>query len=896
MPPSSRQLERLNCVFLNEKFRKSSTDWMIGRGRILPTGDASTIEQAKADTTVDFGGLQEGDCIDLTGVCPKDSLEEGLSYAFWGKYEEYRGKTKFAFSKYEPIQPMDEDSIIDYLARAGRGNGVGRGRARQIFERYGSSSIRMVRENPHEVCREVRGLEIHRIQGMVDWLKERQVYEQTLVTLNRLLGGRGFPRDLPLKLVEKYGNLAADKVSKDPFVLMAESRCGVGLCDRLWVELGKKQKSLKRQAYIIAAALDDSARSTGSTWIRINDAKYFAEKRLKSQLRFTKAVKFGLRAGLLAAKKTVGIDGPICDKIGDIIWLAYAKHARQETVLADRILEAIRESDPIQQVRREQVRETVEVRVKSTRCRKCNRELTADEVWVFEGHPYGPTCIGYVDPSHDASEKMSLDQWTKGAIERREITRIKEVGVETVDLKCYWPAIGRIPDISDHQREALRKAFFLPNGKPSRVAILGGSPGTGKTRTVANVIKAIQESGTGRIIAGAPTGKAAVKLTTTLHGYGVQHVKAKTWHSIFGQTRQQGSSDWSFAANRENRLQTPILIGDEESMLGLFLQYSKWQARGQNCHMLLVGDINQLAPVEPGATLRDFIGAGLPYGELREIWRNDGGIVEACRAIRDGEQWEPSGNLTIGGETTPEAQIASIRRIIHKAKQDGLDPIWDVQPLVIVNEHSQVSRVELNKLLQADLNPNVPEGKCPFAVGDKLVNLENGWFKVLECEDGVDKNEDGETRIANGEQGELIEIDDKYYVVELKEPYRKVKVWRGKQQDDEQSDIYASDENAASRAKNRTGCSWDLGYALSVWKSQGSDWPIVIPVIDTYGGAKRLASRELIYTAISRGKLFCHMVGQLAVARRYCERAELPLRKTFLREEILRKWLDYLAI
>ena len=83
-----------------------------------------------------------------------------------------------------------------------------------------------------------------------------------------------------------------------------------------------------------------------------------------------------------------------------------------------------------------------------------------------------------------------------------------------------------------------------------------------------------------------------------------------------------------------------------------------------------------------------------------------------------------------------------------------------------------------------------------------------------------------------------------------------------------------------------TGCNWDLGYALSVHKSQGSEWPVVIVMVDDSGGAKRICSREWLYTAISRAKNCCYLVGNLGIAQGFCRRTAIDKRKTFLKERI----------
>lgn len=444
------------------------------------------------------------------------------------------------------------------------------------------------------------------------------------------------------------------------------------------------------------------------------------------------------------------------------------------------------------------------------------------------------------------------------------------------EVNC-WPDVSQVADISEHQREQLGKAMSGP------LAIFGGSPGTGKTYTAARLIKTlIKESGEHTIGIGAPTGKAAVRLTELMQQYGVP-LRARTWHSLLGVVSSGGS--WSFQHNESLPFPYRFLIGDESSMLDTSLMSSIFRARAVGTHVLLIGDVNQLPPVGHGAPLRDLIAAGLPYGELREIKRNSGGIVEACAAIRDGQKWQPGDNLVVRSAGSPEEQLKEVLAEIALAKSNGLDPIWDVQVLVAVNKKSALSRKAVNELLQHELNHRSKEGG-PFKLGDKIVNTKNGYFPLVEVADPSDPdlqfNEKGECYVANGELAEVIHTEEKLTIAKLSNPARVVKIPRGKAQDNQDGDEDDSDKPA-------TGCSWDLGYGLSVHKSQGSEFKIVIVLIDEYPGARMVCSREWIYTAFSRAQVKCVVVGKKATADKFCKRIAIWKRKTFLKELVLLK-------
>jgi len=301
----------------------------------------------------------------------------------------------------------------------------------------------------------------------------------------------------------------------------------------------------------------------------------------------------------------------------------------------------------------------------------------------------------------------------------------------------------------------------------------------------------------------------------------------------------------------------------------------------------LIGDTNQLPPVGHGAPLRDLIAAGVPCGELREIRRNSGTIVKACAAIRDGkpvktdEQLRPADGRNmklVDGGKGKQAQQAILELLGKLSRR--YDPTWDCQVICAVNAKSDLSRKTLNELLQAELNPDGKRIKgSPFRVGDKVVCLKNGFVPTIEVDhsspDEVIENDDGGVYVANGEVGRVLAVDEKLTVMEFAAPRRVVRVPRGQAKDD-----------ADGEDESGTGCNFDLAYAISCHKSQGSEFPVVIVALDEYPGARRVCSREWIYTAISRAKELCLLVGKGATIKSVCRRSALDKRKTFLRERV----------
>lgn len=229
----------------------------------------------------------------------------------------------------------------------------------------------------------------------------------------------------------------------------------------------------------------------------------------------------------------------------------------------------------------------------------------------------------------------------------------------------------------------------------------------------------------------------------------------------------------------------------------------------------------------------------------------------------------------------PQQQIDRMLDIINvMATEEKLDRIWDFQVVVPVNKKSLLARRGLNKVLQNHLNPNPVVDGSPFRLADKVINTKNGFYPVADASlptgDDVAINERGDIYVANGEMGEVVRVEPKFLEVKLSSPDRLIRVPRGG------SDKSGDEDDKADDDDTGTGCNWDLAYAISVHKSQGSEFFVVIVMIDDYPGARKICDRAWIYTAISRAKKACYLVGNKATADRFCRTNNIAKRKTFL--------------
>lgn len=451
-------------------------------------------------------------------------------------------------------------------------------------------------------------------------------------------------------------------------------------------------------------------------------------------------------------------------------------------------------------------------------------------------------------------------------------------------MNLLWPQPDSIPGLSDHQREICGSVLRSP------VCILTGGPGTGKTYTFAGIVKAMtHEIGIGNIAVAAPTGKAAVRCTDALQRNGLS-IEATTLHRLLRVNR--GGHDgggWGFLHNENNPLPHRIIIIDEASMLGTDLAASVLRACARGTHVLFVGDPYQLPPVDHGAPLRDLLQC-IPSGELTKIERNSGDIIRVCRDIREGRRYQPSESICrASGRNVmhheafqPTRQIQYLSLLLESPPQ-GIDPIWDVQVLVAVNEKSEISRKKLNGLLQDMLNPageRLKNSSCRFRIGDKVICTSNSMLPLDESEDFTaadNLDDDGElgdeqpkSFVANGEIGQVVDLQPKMMRVHFSCPRRTVKVPMGG----------SSDEANGGNA----GCNFDLGYAITVHKAQGSQARIVIVMIDSSNGANQVCNREWHMTAMSRPEELLITIGKAATVNQQCRNVGLAKRKTFLKE------------
>lgn len=391
------------------------------------------------------------------------------------------------------------------------------------------------------------------------------------------------------------------------------------------------------------------------------------------------------------------------------------------------------------------------------------------------------------------------------------------------------------------QREALKAV--LKEG----VFVLTGGPGTGKTTVVRGMIDLLKQQGL-QVLLGAPTGRAAKRLAET-SGH-----RAVTVHRML--EAQGGPAGSEFLRGEDEQLEADAIILDEVSMMDIVLMRHFLEAVPDGCHVILVGDVDQLPAVGPGSVLRDILRSkALPSVRLKEIFRQDedstivvnahainGGRLPICREDGDFRFLELNDSALVT-ETI-------VKLCAELLPAEGFDAMQDVQ--VLSPMHRQECGVDnLNRKLQAALNPKAPtkaefvNSLYTFRLGDKVMQTKNDYNKG----------------VFNGDIGFISELEPEHVTVRF-------------------------GEDSAVYERNELG-ELQLAYAMSVHKSQGSEYPVVIlPLVP---GHHVMLQRNLLYTAVTRAKQRVILLGTKAALNTAVENDRMRRRYTLLAERLARK-------
>ena len=384
----------------------------------------------------------------------------------------------------------------------------------------------------------------------------------------------------------------------------------------------------------------------------------------------------------------------------------------------------------------------------------------------------------------------------------------------------------------------------IESGIKEKVVIITGGPGTGKT-TITNIILKLISKETERIILAAPTGRAANRMSEATGK------EAKTIHRLLEYNPVEGG----FKKNENNKLECDLLVLDEASMIDNLLMYHLLKAIPKESKIIMIGDINQLPSVGAGNVLKDIINSGqFEVTELNEIFRQaqESKIIVNAHKIIRGEYPEIENDKDTDfyflEEKEEDRVLEKIARIVNERlpKRFGYNPLKDIQVLSPMNR-GRVGTTKLNEKLQEVLGISqieVTRGGRRFRLFDKVMQIRNNYEK----------------NVYNGDIGIITDIDLEEQKVEVTIDDRKIYYEYGE-----------LDELT-------------LAYAISIHKSQGSEYPaVVIPVVMSH---YMMLQRNLIYTGITRGKSKVILIGSKKALYIAVKNNKVTERNTWLCERL----------
>lgn len=375
--------------------------------------------------------------------------------------------------------------------------------------------------------------------------------------------------------------------------------------------------------------------------------------------------------------------------------------------------------------------------------------------------------------------------------------------------------------------------------------VLTGGPGTGKTTTINAIIRFFESEGAELRLA-APTGRAAKRMTEAT-GYEAQTIHRMLELTGMPEDDREGQPV-HFERNAENPLEADVIIIDEMSMVDIHLMHSLLMAVTAGTRLILVGDENQLPSVGPGNVLRDIIRSGqFPVVELTKIFRqaSESDIVVNAHKINRGEQVEIN-NKSRDFFFLKRYDADIIIRVVIALIQEKLPKYVEAKPFeiqVLTPMRKGLLGVErLNQILQRYLNPPDPSkkekeiGQGLFREGDKVMQIRNNYQLEWEVRGRYGIPVDKGVGVFNGDTGIIRTINEFAELAEVEFEDGRYAQYAFKQLDE-----------------------LELAYAVTIHKSQGSEYPaVIIPILS---GPRMLMNRNLLYTAVTRARKCVTVVG-----------------------------------
>ncbi len=413
-------------------------------------------------------------------------------------------------------------------------------------------------------------------------------------------------------------------------------------------------------------------------------------------------------------------------------------------------------------------------------------------------------------------------------------------------------------ELDEGQREAVFTA--VRNG----VSVITGGPGTGKTTIIRILLDYFDQNGMDVLLA-APTGRAAKRMSEAT-GY-----EARTIHRML---EVGGENGLSFGRNEDNPLETDVVIVDEVSMVDIFLFNALLKAVSPGTKLILVGDADQLPSVGPGSVLRDIIGSGVyPVAALTQIFRQaaSSDIIVNAHKINAGQKIKmdnKSEDFFFLERSGADIIISSIEYLVVKKLAGHLKVNPQEIQVMAPMKKGPLGVENLNKKLQERLNPPSHEkhermyGDTIFREGDKVMQVKNNYQTVWEIRSKNGLLIESGSGVFNGDIGNVRRVDNVNGLMEVVFDDNKVVTYQTQELDE-----------------------LELAYAITIHKSQGSEYPaVIVPLV---GGPQGFLSRNLLYTAVTRAQRCVLLIGSSEVVEQMIANKNESIRYTGLKERII---------
>jgi exodeoxyribonuclease V alpha subunit len=746
---------------------------------------------------------------------------------------------QFKVQTFEPRLPSTVDGIRRYLG-SGLIKGIGPKTAERIVDYFGADTLEVVEQEPARLA-EVSGISAKKVADIVRaWTEQKEVKNLML-----FLQSHEVESGLAARIYKQYGADAINVIRDDPYRLAKDIR-GVGFktADALARKLGLPEQSPQRHAaglkYVLSQASDD-----GHVYLPRPELLTRAAEALGAA-----PDDLELALAALVKDRDVIIEPAALTLLPPLPCAGEGEQPSPSTIPS--------------------LKGRGDARTLPPGTRRDGRDMTGGSPLPRTGERAGPSAAAEGPVSHGAGvragdERAYLAPFffsERGAAKRLKLlaeTPSTLLFARNIDWARAFAGLegsGKI-ELAEGQKRAVQTALS------NKVSVLTGGPGVGKTTTLRAVLHLLEHYGI-RYCLAAPTGRAAKRMSEATGRH------ASTMHRLL----EFSPANNGFAYNEENPLPYSFVIADESSMIDILLFYALLRAVPLTAHLLLVGDADQLPSVGPGNVLRDVISSqALPVTRLTELFRQARGshIITTAHDINRGviPHFENRGDtdLFFIKEDDPGRVIELLTTVVSERapRAFGLDPLADVQVISPSNQGA-LGVSNLNVQLQEMLNPARPDdlkwGQRVFRSGDKVMQIRNNYNK----------------NVFNGDMGRVARIDREEQTLVVQYPAEGLPIKR----DDDLAAPGRGRNRPAPPIIPRPGGGGNVievayefseldelthAYAVSVHKSQGSEFPAVVMPLTT--SHFKLLQRNLIYTAITRARRLCVLIGSpraLAIA------------------------------